>query len=120
METVFIWSDGGPKHFKVSANIRFILSLQQVQPEIDWSYNFFPSYHRCSVYNRAASHIKPINRSMKDEQKAIQTSKQVVSVIQSCKIMKQLWQQQLQLIRVQILCMESKNITNSLLTKIRI
>ena len=49
METVIIWSDGDPKHFKISANICFILSLQQAQPEINWSYNFFPSYHGCSV-----------------------------------------------------------------------
>jgi hypothetical protein len=58
LETVFIWSDGGPKHFKISANIRFILSLQQAQPEIDWNYNFFPPYHRCSVCDEVASHIK--------------------------------------------------------------
>jgi hypothetical protein len=41
METVNIWSDNGPKHFKISANIRFILSLQQAQPKVDWIYNFF-------------------------------------------------------------------------------
>ena len=35
MENIKIWSDGGPKHFKISANIRFLLSLQQAQPEID-------------------------------------------------------------------------------------
>ena len=45
MENIKIWSDGGPKYFKISANIRFLLSLQQAQPEIDWSYNFFPFYH---------------------------------------------------------------------------
>ena len=82
MEKVNIWSDGGPKHFKISANIRFILSLQQAQPDIDWSYNFFPSYHGCSVCDGAASHAKQaINRSMRDNQVAIRTSEQVVSVI---------------------------------------
>jgi len=82
METVIIWSDGGPKHFKISANICFILSLQQAQPEINWSYNFFPSYHGCSVCDGAASHIKQaINRTMRDDQIAIRSSEQIVSVI---------------------------------------
>ena len=49
---------------------------------MDWSYNFFPAYHGCSVCDGAASHVKQaINRSMRDNQIAIQTADQVVSVI---------------------------------------
>ncbi len=82
MEIVSIWSDGGPKHFKISSNIRFILSLQQAQPDIGWIYNFFPSYHGCSVCDGVASHAKQaIKRSMGNEQIAIKTAEQVVSVI---------------------------------------
>ncbi len=74
MENIKIWSDGGPKHFKISANIRFLLSLQQAQSEIDWSYNFSPSYHGCSVCDGAASHIKQkLNVSMRDDQVAVKT-----------------------------------------------
>lgn len=81
MESVKIWSDGGPKHFKISANIRFLLSLQQARPDIEWSYNFFPSYHGCSVCDAAASHIKQqVNRSMRDEQIPIRTPQQVIEV----------------------------------------
>ena len=40
MENIKIWSDGG-------ANIRFLLSLQQAQPEIDSSYKFFPFLSVC-------------------------------------------------------------------------
>jgi cell division protein FtsB len=82
METVSIWSDGGPKHFKISANIRFILSLQQARPDINWIYNFFPSYHGCSICDGVASQAKQaIKRSMGNEQIAIRTAEQVVSVI---------------------------------------
>jgi len=72
MTQVNIWSDGGPKHFKISANIRFLLSLQHSQLDRDWSYSFFPSYHGCSVCDGVASHIKQaVNREMRDEHKAI-------------------------------------------------
>jgi hypothetical protein len=33
--TVNIWSDGGPKHFKISANMRFLATLQQSLPNIN-------------------------------------------------------------------------------------
>jgi hypothetical protein len=81
MDQIIIWSDGGPKHFKISANMRFILSLQQAWPEVNWSYNFFPSFHGCSVCDGAASHLKQaINRTMRDEQIAIRNSQQIISV----------------------------------------
>jgi len=81
MTRVNIWSDGGPKHFKISANIRFLLSLQHAQPDREWSYSFFPSYHGCSVCDGVASHIKQaVNREMRDEHKAIRTPEEVVVV----------------------------------------
>jgi len=80
MDNVNIWSDGGPKHFKISANIRFLLSLQTAIPETIWTYNFFPSYHGCSVCDGVASHIKQqLNRTMRDERVAIRTPEQVVA-----------------------------------------
>jgi hypothetical protein len=81
MTKVNIWSDGGPKHFKISANIRFLLSLQHAQPDREWSYSFFPSYHGCSVCDRVASHLKQVvNREIRDEHKAIRTPEEVVVV----------------------------------------
>jgi hypothetical protein len=80
MEMVKIWSDGGPKHFKISANIKFLLSLQQSKSEIIWEYNFFPSYHGCSVCDGAASHFKQLlNRTMRDDHVAIRSPEQVVT-----------------------------------------
>jgi hypothetical protein len=81
VQKVNIWSDGGPKHFKISSNIKFLLSLQQARPHQAWSYNFFPSYHGCSVCDAAASHIKQkVNQEQRDKQKAIRTPQQVVEV----------------------------------------
>lgn len=86
VEKINIWSDGGPKHFKISANIRFLLSLQQARPAQDWSYNFFPSYHGCSVCDGVASHIKQaVNREMCNEHIAIRCPEQVVTVGQRLK-----------------------------------
>jgi len=76
-----IWSDGGPKHFKISANIRFLLSLQHARPNQSWSYNFFPSYHGCSVCDAAASHIKQkVNQEQRNSQIAIRNPEGVVAV----------------------------------------
>jgi hypothetical protein len=32
---IIIWSDGGPKHFKVSANLQIFQAIQQTYPKID-------------------------------------------------------------------------------------
>ena len=34
IEDIYIWSDGGPKHFKISSNMKFLLALQQERPDI--------------------------------------------------------------------------------------
>ncbi len=42
---VKIWSDSGPKHFKISANMKFLLALQHAKSEVTWIYNFMESKH---------------------------------------------------------------------------
>jgi hypothetical protein len=82
-DTVKIWSDGGPKHFKISANMKFLLALQQEKPEVDWEYNFFSPYHGCSVCDGVAAHAKrALNIKMRDEQTPIRTPEDAVTTIQ--------------------------------------
>ena len=54
---VEVWSDGGPKHFKVSSLIYYFFSLQQ-QTNRKITYNFFAWYHGHSACDSAASHVK--------------------------------------------------------------
>jgi hypothetical protein len=56
--TVLIWSDGGPKHFKISANLKLFQAIQKKFSEIQWEYHFFPAYHGCNVCDAIASHAK--------------------------------------------------------------
>jgi hypothetical protein len=54
---LIIWSDGGPKHFKLTANLYFFsICSQQLKFEIE--YHFFPSYHGHSSCDAAAAHSK--------------------------------------------------------------
>ena len=82
MATVNIWSDGGPKHFKISSNMKFLATLQHYYKNIDWTYNFFPPYHGCSVCDGAAAQAKKkVTTSMMDTGIAIRTSEQVVAQV---------------------------------------
>lgn len=83
MDIVKIWSDGGPKHFKISSNMRFLLSIQKAQPSVDWDYNFFPPYHGCSICDGVAAQAKGIlNRTSRDDHIAVRTSNQAVAIVQ--------------------------------------
>ncbi len=55
---VLIWSDGGPKHFKISANLKLFQAIQKQRSDIDWEYHFFPAYHGCNVCDTVASQAK--------------------------------------------------------------
>ena len=86
MENINIWSDGEPKHFKISINMRFVVTLQRARTDINWSYNFFPAYHGCSVCDAAASHAKKtIITSQTDISIAIRSSQEVIPKIVSLK-----------------------------------
>ena len=82
IKTVKIWSDGGPKHFKISANMKLLLTIQHVTPSVDWWYNFFGAYHGCSVCDGVAAQAKAsLINSMRDNQMAIRTSNQAIETI---------------------------------------
>ena len=52
-----LWSDGGPKHFKVSSLMNFMIDLQAAT-STTITYHFFVSYHGHSSCDAAAGHIK--------------------------------------------------------------
>lgn len=83
---VEIWSDGGGKHFKISSNIGTIKAIQDEYDEIDWIYNFFPSYHGCNVCDAVGSQAKRvINEYMRNTKQAIRSQEQVINAINSLK-----------------------------------
>ena len=53
-----IWSDGGPKHFKISSCMYFFSLLNSLLPSTEIYYNFFVSNHGQSVCDGAAAHLK--------------------------------------------------------------
>jgi hypothetical protein len=82
IETVQIWSDGGPKHFKISSNMKLLKAIQDQHGDIGWIYNFFPAYHGYSVCDAAAAHAKrAINENIRNENRAIRTPEEAVKVI---------------------------------------
>ena len=82
VKTVKIWSDGGPKHFKISANMKFLLAIQQEEPNIKWIYNFFASYHGCSICDGVAAQAKEtLSRTMRNTQKAIRTVPEAIEIV---------------------------------------
>jgi hypothetical protein len=55
---VSIWSNGGHKHFKHSANLLFMSCFQAQLPQWKFIYNFFPSYHGDGICDGLAAHGK--------------------------------------------------------------
>jgi hypothetical protein len=83
IKTVKVWSDGGPKHFKISSNMKFFLAIQQAFPEKQWIYSFFAPYHGCSICDGVAAHAKGIlNRTSRDENLPIRTADLALKTIQ--------------------------------------
>lgn len=83
IKVVKIWSDGGPKHFKISANMKFLQSVQQKYSDKIWIYNFFAPYHGCSICDGVAAQAKGIlNRRSRDENIPIRKSEMVIETVQ--------------------------------------
>ncbi len=58
--TLYIWSDGGRKHFKQSGQIRFWGEIQeQLRPkQVTIEYHFYASYHGHNACDAVAAHAK--------------------------------------------------------------
>ena len=55
---IFLFSDGGPKHFKISSTLNMILEASNDIFGTRFEYNFFASYHGHGICDSAASHAK--------------------------------------------------------------
>jgi len=55
--TIHIWSDGGPKHFKITACM-YYFSLLAHRFKKTITYHFYQSYHGHNICDAAASHAK--------------------------------------------------------------
>jgi len=85
VERVHIFSDGGPKHFKITSNISFFNCLQN-HLKIPINYHFFASHHGHSVCDGVSAHAKyQLNRIQRITQKPITFSFQIVNIIETIK-----------------------------------
>lgn len=55
---LYVWSDGGPKHYKISSNMILFSVIQEVYPQFKICYNFYASHHGHSVCDGLAQHGK--------------------------------------------------------------
>ena len=101
---LYIWSDGGPKHYKISANILFWavmqvltkkslqkslhinLILQMLYPQKFICYNFFASNHGHSVCDGLAKHGKErLTRLRCEENERIENHEVIVRALNGIK-----------------------------------
>jgi hypothetical protein len=77
-----VWSDGGPHHFKISVNIRFMQSICEDHDK-QITYNFFASYHGDSVCDGAAATAKRLIKKCKKDyhEYPVNTESDIVSCI---------------------------------------
>ena len=79
--TVKIWSDVGPKHFKISANMKFF-GCSTKFPTYQMNLQKFASYHGCSVCDGVAAQAKGIlNRTMRDTQMTIRKVPEAIQTV---------------------------------------
>jgi len=82
IETIRIWSDGGPHHFRVSANMWILTQLQQHFQCFFFIYNFFIAYHGHSVCDAAASHgKKQVTTIRRNQQRPVSSPAILVEVL---------------------------------------
>jgi len=80
--TVHIWSDGGPKHFKITANMYYMSYLAERFVQLTFIYNFFESYHGHSTCDAAAAHAKKkINEYQRDNTTRLESSQATITII---------------------------------------
>jgi hypothetical protein len=81
-EKICFWTDGGPKHFKISSNMRFFSSLQdKYRSKYEIEYNYFPSYHGSGICDAVGSQAnRKVSQKMRDSSQAI---RDIYSAIQA-------------------------------------
>ena len=62
--------------------MRLLQAIQELKPDIQWEYNFFPAYHGCNVCDAAASHAKKkINDNSRNYRQSIGNPKIILEKI---------------------------------------
>jgi len=76
-----IYSDGGPKHFKITANMTFFAAVQ-TKLGIPVEYNFFEANHGHSVCDGVAAQAKKkLNQHQRDQEEIISTPIQIADIV---------------------------------------
>jgi hypothetical protein len=84
--TIQIWSDGGPKHFKITACLVFFSAVQTTLVGKKVVYHFFPSYHGHSVCDGMASHLKKkLKTELMDKNMWIDSSEDLLKIFDRIK-----------------------------------
>lgn len=79
IKNIYIYSDGGPKHFKVTSCISFFCALQQ-KYLVNISYNFYESHHGHSICDGAAHFKGYLNRYQRIHQIPLKKPKDMVDL----------------------------------------
>lgn len=80
-EKIYVFSDGGGKHFKLTANVCFFGAVQK-KLKIPIEYNYFESNHGHSVCDSAAAQAKKeLNEHQRNNETRITTSQEIAVVI---------------------------------------
>jgi hypothetical protein len=78
---IYLWTDGGPKHFKLTGNINFISEWVD-QSGIKVEYHFFASYHGHSVCDSLAAQAKSkADNWIAENNSSIKTAENLAAVI---------------------------------------
>lgn len=81
IKKIDVWSDGGPKHFKIKECMYYFSTIKQTYNK-QITYNFYESYHGHNSCDAAASHSKKrINKQQRDTNIPIHTAGQLASAI---------------------------------------
>ena len=79
---VHVWSDGGPKHFKMSANMVLMSIIDEELGKQKLNYNFFEAYHGHNACDSVASQAKhKLNTYQHNYQIPLTTRQVMVSVL---------------------------------------
>ena len=83
---VYLFSDGGPKHFKISSTLNMVLEAANDLINTKIEYHFFVSYHGHGICDSAAAHAKAaINRHINRTLTTPINAKEICDIINTVK-----------------------------------
>ena len=85
LSKIYIFSDGGPKHFKINLTINFFHYISKLFG-IPIEYHFFESYHGASLCDAHAGHIKCAIRNIIRDGTQIKSIEKFMEIIKEKKL----------------------------------